>query len=121
MAGKNGTTEQGKNDEKKDFSPIYRCKTESKYVTTLGLDQADKSKSGIGSHKLMLIAAIVSALSVLNFGFILEYAAPAIPQLMHPSVGVLQLNADSSAWFGVRKFNVELTCNFFLSNRKLTV
>lgn len=112
MATKNGPVMEEKNEKKNDFSSTYRCKTESKHITTLGLDQTDMPKSNIKSQKLTFVAAVISAISVINFGFVLEYAAPAIPQLMHPSVGALQLNEDSSAWFGVSKFNLEFTCSF---------
>ncbi|EDV20427.1 uncharacterized protein TRIADDRAFT_61088 [Trichoplax adhaerens] len=94
-----------KNVKKKKSKTIYYNKTASKHVTTIGIDEDKKPKSGIVSHKLMFISAVIGGLSVINFGFVLEYAAPAIPQLMLPSAGILRLDEDSSAWFGIYSSN----------------
>ena len=74
----------------------------SKNITVIGYDHDDAIKQQTRtSDKKAFLAAFAALLGVINFGFVLEYVAPAIPQLMEDYMGPLRLDGNSSALFGV--------------------
>ena len=47
------------------------------------------------------ITALIACLGSVSFGYALEYASPALPELEEPSAKKLQLDQSESAWFTV--------------------
>lgn len=54
------------------------------------------------------MAALIACLGSVSFGYALEYASPALPELQERTAGKLQLNQSESAWFTVMILNCKL-------------
>ena len=79
----------------------------SKNITVIGYDYDEAIRQQAKtSDKKAFLAAFAALLGVINFGFVLEYVAPAIPQLMEDHMGPLRLDGNSSALFGVSMLSI---------------
>ncbi|EDV20425.1 uncharacterized protein TRIADDRAFT_32044 [Trichoplax adhaerens] len=64
-------------------------------------------------NKNTFLAALIAMIGTINFGFVFEYSAPAIPQLMANHMGALRLDENSSSLFGALPLLGALIGSFF--------